>query len=527
MIVDDEPIIRMGLRKIVNWEEYGFKIVCEARDGEDALKLLEDYNIDFIVTDIRMHKITGIELLRAIREMGLDILVLLLSGYDEFSYAQQGIRLGAFDYILKPLDSQKLKNTLVNVYKKLAAKEKKNHEFIINKIISSEKVLYDLLRGKNLMLLDEYIEQYNLPLIKDKVQVAIIEINEIVISSEEGAENPERDYLEKSINTLIERKLNENGLEHFSIVDGDFGKKFIIAQTDKDMAIQDFNEIFTRSLRSILKGSHEELKVQLNIGVGNAYNQLYSIHKSYLNAKEALKYKYVIGTNRIIHISEIADLRVENFVYPIAKEKELIASIILGKEDAAEMLMKLIKEITQILNFDMFRINMTFTQLLNNIYTNVLNKYSFLEDVYDLSKIVKVGFLGVETLEEIETRFIENIKSLINIISEYNLNQGDNTVQRACEYVLSHIEEDITLTAIANNFNISKNYFCSIFKQQTGENFLEYVTKAKMERAKVLLKRHDYKVYEVSDVLGYKETAYFSKLFKKHTGCTPAEYKRV
>lgn len=527
MIVDDEPIIRMGLRKIVNWEEYGFNIVCEARDGEDALKKLEEHKIDFILTDIRMHKMTGIELLRTIREMGLDILVVLLSGYDEFSYAQQGLRHGAFDYILKPLDSQKLKNTLTNVYKKLSAREKENHEFNLNKIISREKVLYDLLRGKNIMMLDEYIAQYNLPLIKDKVQVAIIEINEIANNNEDEAENSQRDYLEKAINDLIEKKLNENVLEHFSIVDGDLGKKFIIAQTDKDMTIGDFNEVFVRCLRSILNGSNEELKVQLNIGVGNAYNQLYSIHKSYLNAKEALKYKYVIGTNRIIHISELAELRVENFVYPIEKEKELIASVILGRKEATEVLVKLIKEITQIMNFDMFRINMTFTQLLNNIYTNVLNKYSFLEDVYDLSQIVKVGFLGVETLEEIEKRFIENITSLINIISEYNLNQGDNVVQRACEYVLNHIEEDITLTAIANNFNISKNYFCSIFKQQTGENFLEYVTKAKMERAKVLLKRHDYKVYEVSDVLGYKETAYFSKLFKKHTGCTPAEYKRV
>lgn len=148
MIVDDEPIIRKGLKKIINWEEYGFKIACEARDGEDALELIKEYNIDFIISDIKMHKITGIELLRKIRENGLDTLVLLLSGYDEFSYAQEGIRLGAFDYILKPLDAQKLKNILINAYDKLAMKEKKDHEYNVNKIISGEKILYDLLRGK-------------------------------------------------------------------------------------------------------------------------------------------------------------------------------------------------------------------------------------------------------------------------------------------------------------------------------------------------------------------------------------------
>ena len=526
MIVDDEPIIRMGLKKIINWEDYGFKIICEARDGEDALELLKVHNIDFIVSDIKMHKVTGIELLRSIRERELDTLVLLLSGYDEFSYAQEGIRLGAFDYILKPLDSEKLKNILINAYKKLEMKKKSDHEYNVNKIISGEKILYDLLRGKNLMRMDEYISQYNLPLIKGKVQVAIVEINEIVISSEDLNKNDELSHLEKSVDNIIEKELKKSSIEYFSVLDGDFGKKVIIVQMGTEIEMSEFNQSFITVLKNILKVTSEELQTKLNIGVGNAYNQIYSIYKSYLNAKEALKYKYVMGTNRLIHVNELAEFRQESFVYPIEKEKALINSIIVGKDDSLGILHELIKEIANILNFDIFKINIAFTQVVYNIYNNVLKKYSFLEDVYDLSQIIQIGFLGVETLEDIEKQLMDNIEKLIDIIKEYNLNHSDNIVQRACEYVLNHIDEDLTLTSIANNLNISKNYLCSIFKQQTGENFLEYATKAKMERAKVLLKRYDYKVYEVSDMLGYKETAYFSKIFKKHTGYTPAEYKK-
>ena len=527
MIVDDEPIIRKGLKKIINWEEYDFNIVCEARDGEEALELLKEYSIDFIISDIKMQKITGIELLRKIRENGLDTLVLLLSGYDEFTYAQEGIRLGAFDYILKPLDAQKLKNILNNAYDKLAMKEKKDHEYNVNKIISGEKVLYDLLRGKNLMLMDEYISQYNLPLIKGKVQVAIVEINEIIISSEDLTENDEWNYLNNEVNELIEKELKKSYIEHFSVLDGDFGKRIILVQTDKNIEISDFNQSFIEVLKEILKTSSEKYQIKLNIGVGNAYNQLYSIYKSYLNAKEALKYKYVLGTNKLIQLDELAEIRKKNFVYPIEKEKALINSILIGKEDSSSILRELVSEIASMLNSDIFSINIAFTQVVDNIYNNVLKKYSFLEDVYDLSQIINIGFLGVETLEDIEKQLIDNIEKLIDIIKEYNLNQSDNIVQKACEYVLNHIDEDIALSSIANNLNISKNYLCSIFKQQTGENFLEYATKAKMERAKILLKRHDYKVYEVSDLLGYKETSYFSKLFKKHTGYTPAEYKKI
>jgi len=527
MIVDDEPIIRKGLKKIINWEEYDFNIVCEARDGEEALELLKEYSIDFIISDIKMQKITGIELLRKIRENGLDTLVLLLSGYDEFTYAQEGIRLGAFDYILKPLDAQKLKNILNNAYDKLAMKEKKDHEYNVNKIISGEKVLYDLLRGKNLMLMDEYISQYNLPLIKGKVQVAIVEINEIIISSEDLTENDEWNYLNNEVNELIEKELKKSDIEHFSVLDGDFGKRIILVQTDKNIEISDFNQSFIEVLKEILKTSSEKYQIKLNIGVGNAYNQLYSIYKSYLNAKEALKYKYVLGTNKLIQLDELAEIRKKNFVYPIEKEKALINSILIGKEDSSSILRELVSEIASMLNSDIFSINIAFTQVVDNIYNNVLKKYSFLEDVYDLSQIINIGFLGVETLEDIEKQLIDNIEKLIDIIKEYNLNQSDNIVQKACEYVLNHIDEDIALSSIANNLNISKNYLCSIFKQQTGENFLEYATKAKMERAKILLKKHDYKVYEVSDLLGYKETSYFSKLFKKHTGYTPAEYKKI
>ena len=320
--------------------------------------------------------------------------------------------------------------------------------------------------------------------------------------------------------------MKKRGIEYFTVLDGDFGRKVIIVQTDKEIDISDFNQSFIIVLKSILKASSEELQTKLNIGVGNAYNQIHSIYKSYLNAKEALKYKYVLGTNKLIHVNELTEFRQESFVYPIEKEKALISSIIMGKDDSLSMLQELVKEIANILNFDIFKINITFTQVVYNIYNNVLKKYSFLDDVYDLSQIINIGFLGVETLEDIEKQLMDNIAKLIEIIKEYNLNQSDNIVQRACEYVLNHIDEDIKLTSIANNLNISKNYLCSIFKQQTGENFLEYTTKAKMERAKVLLKRYDYKVYEVSDMLGYKENAYFSKLFKKHTGYTPAEYKK-
>ncbi len=527
MIVDDEPIIRTGLKKTVDWQQFGFEVVCDCRDGDEALKMLNCHKIDFIVTDIKMHKVSGIDMLEAIREMNLDIPVLLLSGYDDFKYAQDGVRLGAFDYILKPIEQEKLEKVLSKVNDKLSAIEKNTFEFNTNKLISKEKVLYDLVRGKNLMCMDEIISKYELPLIKNKVQVAIVEINEIVINCEELIKNNDLEFLDKSVNNIIEDEMKKCSLSYYSILDGEFGKKIIIAQTELEGNETQFDNIFIEALEAILKTSNEQLKTVLNISIGKVYNQLFSMHKSYLNAKEALKHKYILGTNKLIHFNQISQIRHNKFNYPIEKEKELIASIILVKDDAVDKLKVLLKDISEIMNYDVFKINVTLMQVINNIYSNVLKKYDFIENIYDLTEIMEIGFLGIETLDDIEKRIVKNISELIKIIKEYNLNQSDNVVKKACEYVLNHVEEDITLTLISSKLNISKNYFCSIFKQQTGENFNEFLTKAKMDRAKILLKKHDMKVYEASDVLGYKETTYFSKLFKRYTGLTPAEYKRI
>ncbi|URZ17103.1 response regulator transcription factor [Clostridium felsineum] len=526
MIVDDEPLIRTGLNKTVKWEEYGFKVICECSNGEEAIEELRKQKIDFIITDIKMNRVSGIDILRIVRNMKLNTIVVLLSGYDEFSYAQEGLRLGAFDYILKPLNTEKLQNVLVNAYKKLAENDKKSYEFKLNKTISREKILCDLLKGKNLIDMDEYILKYKLPLIKDKVQVAIVEINKLVISSEKLIENDQCNYLERAIDNAIKMEFINKGITHYSIVDGDLGRKFIIVQADWKIEIAVLDNMFTGALKSILRTCNDDLGIVVNIGIGKGYSKIYFLYKSCINAKEALSYKYILGTNRVIHFEELKEMSNRNFIYPEQQEKILVEYIIEGKDDSINILKELIKEIAQVMNFDVFRINIIITQVINNIYTKVLKKYSALKELYNLSEIVKVGFLGNETLSNIEEKLIDNISSLINVIKEYKLNQRNNVVQKACEYILKHVNEDITLTSISNHLNISKNYFCSIFKQQTGENFLEYLTKVKMDRAKILLKNYDYKVYEVSGMLGYKETGYFSKLFKKHTGNTPIEYKK-
>ena len=153
--------------------------------------------------------------------------------------------------------------------------------------------------------------------------------------------------------------------------------------------------------------------------------------------------------------------------------------------------------------------------------------YNYIKKLYDFNKFTDIDFTVFKSEEEIKSQFIYMVNDIMEVVKKYKPGQGNAIIIKACDYVLQHIDEDITLLSISDKLNLSKNYFCSLFKQETGYNFLEYVTTVKMEWAKRLLQEGNCKTYEVSDMLGYRESSYFSRLFRKYTNHSPAEYKKL
>jgi len=204
----------------------------------------------------------------------------------------------------------------------------------------------------------------------------------------------------------------------------------------------------------------------------------------------------------------------------------LVESIMSGDDNALKLAENMFDDIAIGTGDNLKRIAFAANQLVFNISNFIDMQYDFINKLYDFRKFNNMDFSKFSSKDEIKEFFLSFVTELLNVVKEYKPAQNNTLIKKACEYVLNHIDQEITLMTIADYLNISKNYFCSLFKQETGYNFLEYVTKVKMEWAKKLLREGNYKTYEVSEMLGYREASYFSRLFRKYTKLSPAEYKK-
>jgi two-component system response regulator YesN len=264
------------------------------------------------------------------------------------------------------------------------------------------------------------------------------------------------------------------------------------------------------------------MDVRVTIGVGNIQNNIKEISMSYMGAKAALRHKYILGGNRVINIKEFDFDKQQKILYPAEREKLLTDYIMTADERVVQTINNLFNEISIGSQGVLNRIAFAANQLVYNISRYIDSQYSYIKKLYDFNK-----FTSFKSEEEIKEHFIYIVNDIMEVVKKYKPGDGNPIIKKACDYVLQHIDQDITLFTISEKLNLSKNYFCSLFKQETGYNFLEYVTTVKMEWAKRLLKEGNCKTYEVSDMLGYRESSYFSRLFRKYTDYSPAEYKKM
>lgn len=355
ILLDDDKTIRNTLKKCNLWEEYGFVIEGEANDGREALEKIMYSHFDIAFVDINIPRIDGIKLLRQLNEMNNNLCVVILSKYYDFNYVRQGIILGVFDYVLKPISNEELRS-----------------------ILSRAKTFLD----------------------------------------------------KKQEEKIMENKLSE--------------------LFEESVKILDFKNDVIKILKLMTYSPNEALSF--------TYSTLENLISFYGNDTKKIE----ILLNRIV---------------------KYIRKTLLEKAPWLEYL-------------NLFKDSLN----INADYSN--------------------------NLQAIIDKFILSLKEISSIANNFYLYNNDSLIRQFCEYILEHCDEKISLSIISKEFGYSRSYIGKLFKQKTGQCFLDYVTKVKMEKAKALILTGKYKNYEISSLLGYNKVDYFSSLFKKYTGKTPAEYKQ-
>lgn len=529
MIIDDETIIRTGIKNIINWKQFECKICAEASDGEEGAALIKQHSPDIIITDIRMPGIDGLKMINEIKDLVPNCRIIVLTGYRDFDYVQEAIKLGVFDFVLKPTKIEELTAVIDRAVNELKALKSKEEEF------SKLKKLFE----------------QNIPVLKEKFLYDLI--YEIYPSSE--------DVLSRA--DLL-------GIDLFPflllVVEIDVDENAKISQYDRNLyqfgIINTFMDVFSDSFKVTniplndvavafileIKGSVDYLTlinnkcdylqelltncfgITVTIAVSSEGREIMQLSEKYRECMEALERKFYIGNNTVIYHEDIKGFFKYVDYSPLEKnQKLLLEGIKTGNEGIVSQKLEDIFE--YINNNDHIDMN-----YLRNYYWNIITyinniRLSVAQASNDRS-VEGINIISVhniisesQSVQELNELVREVCRSITAKINNYNNKSIKLVLRKAINYIQKHYKEQITLNIVAEHVYVSTSYLSRMFKKELGINFIDYLNGLRIEKAKELLMDPKYKTYEVAEKVGINDAHYFSRLFKKYVGISPTEFK--
>ena len=514
-LVDDEIVVRESIRNI-NWDETQFIFSGEAPDGEMALSMVQDIKPDILITDIRMPFMDGLELSSILKRTMPWIKIIILSGHDEFDYAKRAISIGVEEYMLKPVVSSDLLAALNKVAESIEAekKERSNLAELEQKLNSTNQVtkehfLNDLmLGGIQTSFVLERAREMGIDLVARNYIVVVIEIG-----SNYGDYNNllrVRSFASRSVEL-------RNDVLHFF-----YGAEKIVLLIKGDNAEQ-LEETAYELSQSIKYDVERNTDMQLTIGIGSVAERIGLISKSFSDAEYARKSMGELRRGQIIGIKDFDSNKQPIMLDRIPIEDKLKYG---SKDDIEKIIDEYIKTVdgsslqsvlfTYYIVMDVLLACSRFITELGGDVNEVL------PDMVNPEKL----FYSINSVDKFRTI----VTDILNKVYDYRDSRGEvrygNIIMRAKKYIDANFAQPgICLHSVASEVNISPNHFSTIFSQETGITFIEYLTSVRINKAKELLIQTSMRASEISFAVGYNDPHYFSYFFKKHVGISPREFR--
>src|SRR5690554_1425557 len=523
LLVEDEDAIREKLMKNVDWSAHGFNPVLGAGNGLEALELLQRHSVEIMVTDIQMPKMNGIELIKALKDQGYRLKIIVISGFAEFEYARESITLNVSEYLLKPFATKRLLDVALKVQEEMRKEQEEESE--LNELRSQikenmvdlrEKFLVDLLNG-NLpgSELGSKLRFFDLQEYEGKsYQTVLMELH---TGQAETTQEEDKYLLNLQFYRQADRVLAGSPYNHLLLNLGNHRIVAVFFAPDSALPMR---------LEEYLTELRDYFQKEVTFGVSNSYQGLQDLSVAYREACVALQYRYLHGWDRVYSIK---DLHLDHPGYHkslyLVYQNRIFDNLRIGAhEQIHHDLKSLFAEMkTSQLNPETIRIIGANLVLLACATLNELG--------YNPEEIFTGGFPSLS-----EISHTESLNELEEVIGQFftriNLLVGerrDSTNKRMVDEIRRYLEDnyasEITLSAIADQYRISPGYLSLLFTEHTGNNFVDYLTERRIGKAKELLKHTQLRIYEIAAAVGYNDPFYFSNCFKKLTHKTPSEYR--
>ncbi len=515
-IVEDEIVTREGIRDNVDWKAHGFEFCGEASDGEMALPLLQTVHPDILITDIRMPFMDGLQLSRIVRDRMPMTKIIILSGHDEFEYAQKAIKLGVFEYLLKPVSVQDLHNVLQKVASELdqergerQALQALRDQVEENRAALRERFLLKLVTGATSSA--EAIENSQLLGI-DLVARCYL----VVIARLEPSDSPEPfDYRRYLRAQQIVSSLVENNPDVFALRK-DMQELVVLLKGNSPENLSEERDLLQERARQEVK----QAGCELLIGSGTPQKRISDICQSFIDATNSIE--AAAGSRQGASRSGFDKATL------LKMDKSVIEDYL--RFGAAEGFDALFETFVRPLGERALRSPIVKSYVFTDI---VLAASKYVDDlggnvaqvVPELDSI-EAALAGIETIQQLRERAREVLARGLMLRDNRVISQYAAVIKRAQEYMDGHyMDPELSLNEVAAQVSLSSCHFSAVFSQETGRTFKEYLTEIRIKRAKELLRTTSMKAFEICYQVGYNDPHYFSHVFHKNTGLTPIEYR--
>ncbi|WZL82421.1 response regulator [Vallitaleaceae bacterium 9-2] len=515
LIIDDEPEIRKGIKNVIQWEANNITVCAEASNGIEALSLIDEIRPDIILVDIRMPKMDGLELLKVLKEQNTPFHAIVLSSYDEFSYAQQAMALGVQSYLLKPSRPAQILDAVLKIIASIesaSAKEQKIAE------------LYNQVKHKNSLLKDRYLIQCiegNPPVHIPSINLSIHPENILVfilgLDTKENVIGQDMSLINFCIINIAE----EIFLHAYPCEIITYNQQVILLCNDKINKLQ--CEIIPqfRHLQLYLK---KQFDISVSIGISRDKATLSNMAPSYRQASMALDQCYFMGKQSIVQYQLDFSDHLKKLDYPITIQSELINALFNGTpEDVSYHFKRFIASLKETaLHNGMFNQH-CYTLILSIFQVCSERSLVLSDDIHNFA----LNFLS-DTGASQKYEVVEKTSSLIQMTHEeiHKRQHTNNTINICVKYIKENYDSNISLEKVASIAHISPGYLSQLFKQVMEVNYVDYLNIIRIENACTLLKDTTLKTYDIATMVGYKSEKYFSKKFKQYMHMTPSEYKK-
>lgn len=531
-LVEDEMAIRRGIKNSIDWEKEGYIFCGEASDGELAYPMIIKEKPDILITDIRMPFMDGLELCKLVKKELPNIKILILSGYDEFDYAKEAIRLGVTEYLLKPISSGKLLEALNGVSESI--RREKEDKDLVRKYMEEmrentehekQKFFEQMIAG-NLSMADalETGKKYEMNLSAGMYNLLLFRFTL-------GEENRKSGELLGEAEYAIE-KLTERLEYVFEFQRGVEGWAFLLMADNEEQMSERVKEL-SKDLEEIMKNYST---IAYFGGIGQPVARLRELEESFREAERALAARFTMELNRIISVEDIRmaqnvdtldDIEIMSFG-EIEKTRTMLEKFLNnGAEDEIDEFVDVyINELPeenlksvlmrQYIIMDAYIVMMSFCEKIEGIEGEMQAQ----------SEELKNSMKTIQTLEEIKNYIRMLLKKIIGVRDTISGRRYSDIIEIAKDQIRkTYMSDEISLNTIAAEVGMSPSYFSSIFSKEMGKTFVEYLTEIRMDRAKELLMCSSMKTSEIGYEVGYKDPHYFSYIFKKTQNCTPKEFR--